>query len=111
MVRQLVCPHGHQWEVSTLTEANHCGTPSVCPVCGATPVIQNPLTEVLVPERPRSPEDASAGPLTLPPSAPASAGETTELPTIPGYEVVSVLGRGGMGVVPPRRRRWFLALG
>src|SRR5262245_35428956 len=111
MTRQFVCPHGHAWEVRALTEANDCGTPSVCPVCRATPVIQRPLTASLAPDRPRSPEDASAGPLPQPPSASASAQGTTELPTIPGSEVVSAPGRDGMGVIPPRRRRWFLALG
>src|SRR5262245_15983688 len=111
MTRKLGCPNGHEWEVSTLTEANPCGTHSICPVCRATPVIQGTLTEALAPDRPRSPEDASAGTLTLPPSPPAPAEETTALATLPDTEVVSVPGQEGRGVVPRRRRRWILAVG
>jgi tetratricopeptide (TPR) repeat protein/tRNA A-37 threonylcarbamoyl transferase component Bud32/Tol biopolymer transport system component len=36
---------------------------------------------------------------TTPAAAPAQPGQTPELPALPGYEVLAVLGHGGMGVV------------
>ena len=51
MTRQLVCLHGHQWEVDTTATVDGFSPPAVCPACGAPAVGPNPRTEVFVPER------------------------------------------------------------
>jgi tetratricopeptide (TPR) repeat protein len=88
MSNVLLCPNGHQWELSVDSESAPTSGPTACPMCG----------QVCVPSRT---EDHTFRDPTAPLALDASALPDTKpgLPTVPGYEVVSVLGQGGMGTV------------
>src|SRR5947207_15461142 len=101
-----VCAQGHQWEVDSTDAASRPDAPAVCPMCRATAVVppeelaaQNSRTEAFTLECPGTLGGTPPGLLTLPPTAPTPADETAELPPPPGYQILGVLGRGGMGVV------------
>jgi WD40 repeat protein/tetratricopeptide (TPR) repeat protein len=80
-----VCPQGHSWEPSGETAA-------LCPVCGSAGQPQ-PASGETVDFGPESAHlDAT---LDAAPTQPAAPGT----PTVPGYEILGELGRGGMGVV------------
>lgn len=110
------CPCGHQWQklADSVTPVN--GAESSCPVCGM-PIGQRdepgtvdyrsiPSTK---PHFTNSPA-ADNGPLPTGPyvslgNTNAEPGAPVALPEVPGYEVVELIGKGGMGLVLKGRQR------
>jgi tetratricopeptide (TPR) repeat protein len=81
MPKLFTCPNGHHWEAPSGEEVPASTETTACPLCGsrdATP----PLPVA-------GPETVGAFPIPSPP----------DRPVVAGYEVLGVLGRGGMGVV------------
>src|SRR5438552_2181805 len=87
----LICPNGHHWELSVDGLDSGDSALLVCPVCGfacsATPVPPNPDETVVNVQ------------LLINPTLPSSRRGVASLPAVPGYEVVCLLGQGGMGKV------------
>src|SRR4051794_33246812 len=95
MALSLSCAHGHQW---------HADDPlAPCPPCASLPKTEAlsqgdgvpPFIGKLRTDR-RLPANGGAAPATLPQTSGPTA---AAWPEVPGYEVLGLLGKGGMGVV------------
>jgi serine/threonine protein kinase len=85
---EFVCPQHHRWRIDDHAADRSDAEKLRCPICGG---------EALPADRPIGGEEGPSGPSLRDRSNPPPASPT--FPTIPGYAILGVLGRGRAGVV------------
>jgi len=99
MASNSVCPQGHRWILRTNGQPDVDEREEHCPECGAVASMVCPLestTRLAATTSSAPPADSSASTCSV-----AAEG----LPEIPGYELLSEIGRGGVGVIYRARHR------
>jgi eukaryotic-like serine/threonine-protein kinase len=102
MVRHFTCPSGHQWEepgddLSTTESAQ-----AKCPICTSlfkTPPLPKNQAPAPILDGLLGPPPVPDKPVDLWPTCPVLTRSNPFAVSVPGYEIVGELGRGGMGVV------------
>jgi len=109
MAHRFQCQQGHAWAYGD-AEIASAGKPLFCPTCGLRLYTESQLATMTAPVQPSLPHPAEPTPLSnvevwrlnrqsTDGLAAAPTIQPNDIESIPGYELLGILGRGGMGIV------------